>query len=119
MQMPCQHRQGSMAGGPEARSLPAGRIFPDPPERLRLATRRPHMLACRSVAGRHAVARFRRRPRYARIRESAPTLHKWSDARASDGRDRSEEDTSELQSLKSITYAVFCLKKTMINIVCD
>src|SRR3546814_3500457 len=31
-----------------------------------------------------------------------------------DGRDRSEEHTSELQSLMRISYAVFCLKKTII-----
>src|SRR3546814_7407787 len=32
-------------------------------------------------------------------------------ARLSDGRTRSEEHTSELQSLMRISYAVFCLKK--------
>src|SRR3546814_6092861 len=31
---------------------------------------------------------------------------------ADDGPDRSEEHTSELQSLMRISYAVFCLKKT-------
>src|SRR3546814_6142728 len=30
-----------------------------------------------------------------------------------DGADRSEEHTSELQSLMRISYAVFCLKKTI------
>src|SRR3546814_3640600 len=37
----------------------------------------------------------------------------WRDARtsASDRRRRSEEHTSELQSLMRISYAVFCLKK--------
>src|SRR3546814_8078576 len=33
------------------------------------------------------------------------------DHRAIDGADRSEEHTSELQSLMRISYAVFCLKK--------
>src|SRR3546814_8440461 len=32
-------------------------------------------------------------------------------ARAGPGRERSEEHTSELQSLMRISYAVFCLKK--------
>src|SRR3546814_10654826 len=32
---------------------------------------------------------------------------------------RSEEHTSELQSLMRISYAVFCLKKTNINIKCS
>src|SRR3546814_10211862 len=33
------------------------------------------------------------------------------------GRDRSEEHTSELQSLMRISYAVFCLKKKKINTI--
>src|SRR3546814_6540137 len=36
---------------------------------------------------------------------------------ASGGETRSEEHTSELQSLMRISYAVFCLKKTTINIL--
>src|SRR3546814_4949633 len=35
-------------------------------------------------------------------------------ARSGDGRARSEEHTSELQSLMRISYAVFCLKKKKI-----
>src|SRR3546814_6198445 len=31
---------------------------------------------------------------------------------------RSEEHTSELQSLMRISYAVFCLKNTTLNIIC-
>src|SRR3546814_7023812 len=37
----------------------------------------------------------------------APTAAQWSGA----GDNRSEEHTSELQSLMRISYAVFCLKK--------
>src|SRR3546814_9502590 len=36
---------------------------------------------------------------------------RWRDASASIGPARSEEHTSELQSLMRISYAVFCLKK--------
>src|SRR3546814_3434039 len=36
-------------------------------------------------------------------------------ARAVQGADRSEEHTSELQSLMRISYAVFCLKKKQIH----
>src|SRR3546814_7172369 len=43
------------------------------------------------------------RSRYAR----RPTLH----SRPRDAKSRSEEHTSELQSLMRISYAVFCLKK--------
>src|SRR3546814_3872800 len=38
-------------------------------------------------------------------------LHKKRGARSNRLRDRSEEHTSELQSLMRISYAVFCLKK--------
>src|SRR3546814_4107833 len=57
--------------------------------------RRPRPLRC---AGREAAA-----PRKARRRRPAP----FADGRVS----RSEEHTSELQSLMRISYAVFCLKK--------
>src|SRR3546814_3905729 len=47
---------------------------------------------------------------YAALRDQ-----KWMDAKAMigalDAQDRSEEHTSELQSLMRISYAVFCLKK--------
>src|SRR3546814_3089164 len=39
----------------------------------------------------------------------------YSDAEVKDASDRSEEHTSELQSLMRISYAVFCLKKTTNN----
>src|SRR3546814_3844597 len=35
----------------------------------------------------------------------------WQDSYAETGKGRSEEHTSELQSLMRISYAVFCLKK--------
>src|SRR3546814_3326494 len=38
-------------------------------------------------------------------------LHRHGTGTARLGRDRSEEHTSELQSLMRISYAVFCLKK--------
>src|SRR3546814_6289573 len=38
-------------------------------------------------------------------------LRRWRQARRTDDRRRSEEHTSELQSLMRISYAVFCLKK--------
>src|SRR3546814_5876462 len=41
-----------------------------------------------------------------RLREA-----EWTDGRDVTGQDRSEEHTSELQSLMRISYAVFCLKK--------
>src|SRR3546814_2342070 len=53
-----------------------------------------------------AIAARRRRAR------QAGDLHRHADA------DRSEEHTSELQSLMRISYAVFCLKKkNQINII--
>src|SRR3546814_1496260 len=46
-------------------------------------------------------------------RRPSPQGHRHRAARATeaDRRDRSEEHTSELQSLMRISYAVFCLKK--------
>src|SRR3546814_8780203 len=46
-------------------------------------------------------------------RFKAPALpqEKWSDSWGAIASDRSEEHTSELQSLMRISYAVFCLKK--------
>src|SRR3546814_6859730 len=41
-------------------------------------------------------------------REFMPSAARWTMA-------RSEEQTSELQSLMRISYAVFCLKKTICN----
>src|SRR3546814_1998126 len=43
--------------------------------------------------------------------DSVASARYWAMARA----DRSEEHTSELQSLMRISYAVFCLKKTQIT----
>src|SRR3546814_2491874 len=40
-----------------------------------------------------------------------PTASSWRRPRPHSGRSRSEEHTSELQSLMRISYAVFCLKK--------
>src|SRR3546814_4671894 len=48
------------------------------------------------------------------IRELGMTMHKMADVislHESELRKRSEEHTSELQSLMRISYAVFCLKK--------
>src|SRR3546814_4535204 len=56
----------------------------------------------RSVAGRTARRRRSRHPRG----HSAP-----ADAQRTTVKERSEEHTSELQSLMRISYAVFCLKK--------
>src|SRR3546814_4291653 len=49
----------------------------------------------------------RRRPRESRAR-MPPVADRWAARRS-----RSEEHTSELQSLMRISYAVFCLKKQM------
>src|SRR3546814_3103938 len=53
-------------------------------------------------------ARQDRRPRSARVAISAKVVANMLQVA---GVDRSEEHTSELQSLMRISYAVFCLKK--------
>src|SRR3546814_3747687 len=55
-------------------------------------------------------------PRYSRLhrRRNRPDISLWRPLAArepANGRRRSEEHTSELQSLMRISYAVFCLKK--------
>src|SRR3546814_5653907 len=69
-------------------------------------------------AGRGRLRRLQqRRPRRARAgprRYKAPqggSAHRLAGPTAAGGRRRSEEPTSELQSLMRISYAVFCLKK--------
>src|SRR3546814_5613269 len=54
------------------------------------------------------VAPQRRLPSFARQTFTARHRHRKS---GNEGRPRSEEHTSELQSLMRISYAVFCLKK--------
>src|SRR3546814_6700599 len=63
--------------------------------------------ALRSLADRHPACRqcSHRAPQLA-VGEEA-----WRAVPAADRRHRSEEHTSELQSLMRISYAVFCLKK--------
>src|SRR3546814_3418944 len=81
------------------------------------------------MAGRRSTTRRRRRPsthpgpmgrpvaaaftgnRRASARNPIIGLGKVATAAASRSRARSEEHTSELQSLMRISYAVFCLKK--------
>src|SRR3546814_8625822 len=75
--------QGQQAGG-------AGRRIADGDPELRVTT-----------ADRHRSPRTRTRPR------AAGTTRRTSTGPAA----RSEEHTSELQSLMRISYAVFCLKK--------
>src|SRR3546814_8207905 len=43
------------------------------------------------------------------------TLYRWVQCYAPEMEKRSEEHTSELQSIMSISYAVFCLKKKKNN----
>src|SRR3546814_4754196 len=45
------------------------------------------------------------------LKPSRPLFYRASGRRASLSQSRSEEHTSELQSLMRISYAVFCLKK--------
>src|SRR3546814_4198085 len=59
-----------------------------------------------SVPVRRGRTQYRLRPRAAPRPESALTTFRWPR-----GQPRSEEHTSELQSLMRISYAVFCLKK--------
>src|SRR3546814_1068573 len=84
------------------------------PRRRDLAARKP----CR-IGNMHENPDFRvfRHPHRlmprSRCRTSSRSWSNWPTARAIRG--RSEEHTSELQSLMRISYAVFCLKKKKLN----
>src|SRR3546814_8162032 len=85
-----------------------------PPRSTRTDTLFPYTTLCRSRA---AGRSWRRRP--ARLRRSSgparsahvPVARAGSHPRRSQSSRRSEEHTSELQSLMRISYAVFCLQK--------
>src|SRR3546814_5561032 len=87
-------------------------------------TRPPHLFTRQFVADRE-IARLHRGPglseaifraccRAGKEREKAYKLC-WQDDPSGCRRARSEEHTSELQSLMRISYAVFCLKKKKNN----
>src|SRR3546814_7182161 len=85
-----------------------------PPRSTRTATRFPYTTLSRSRLARLARAVGARRQQPGRgpamVRPRSGALR--GPARGGGGRpDRSEEHTSELQSLMRISYAVFCLKK--------
>src|SRR3546814_5166882 len=91
------HRRGHDAVGADRDALRAGR---DLDTRLQ-----------RITAGRDDLAlAVRLESTVARVRERA-VRHLHLEEAATVDRDRSEEHTSELQSLMRISYAVFCLKK--------
>src|SRR3546814_1818121 len=76
-----------------------------PPRSTRTDTLFPYTTLFRSTCRRPQVHSCHSRPR---PRPPRQVLHRWS---ACSQAGRSEEHTSELQSLMRISYAVFCLKK--------
>src|SRR3546814_10422395 len=96
-----------------------------PPRSTRTDTRFPYTTLFRSLLHRRqglsdeGVASARRCPAGARAADGEPAsagrrgddLHRAAASRGRGGVERSEEHTSELQSLMRISYAVFCLKK--------
>src|SRR3546814_1437934 len=95
-----------------------------PPRSTRTDTLFPYTTLFRSrrpgrpVRGRARRRAHARRPRdpYGRlVRHHLDTLPRRRPARDPAERPRSEEHTSELQSLMRISYAVFCLKKKNIR----
>src|SRR3546814_4259151 len=78
-----------------------------PPRSTRTDTLFPYTTLFRSHHSSHQVATYTYRP-------ATSIFHHASHSRAV-RRSRSEEHTSELQSLMRISYAVFCLKKKNIT----
>src|SRR3546814_3250251 len=77
-----------------------------PPRSTRTDTLFPYTTLFRSRARPDRGDRWRRVPHHSRSRRQSP------ESRSVQRTDRSEEHTSELQSLMRNSYAVFCLKKT-------
>src|SRR3546814_6280730 len=78
-----------------------------PPRSTRTDTLFPYTTLFRSPGARDRCARRRDGPRHRCGRHPVP--------HAQQVEGRSEEHTSELQSLMRISYAVFCLKKKKVN----
>src|SRR3546814_6780545 len=92
--------------------------YPDPRDANVRMPRRDHFVEHRgrerSRVGRHARCRHESRQRNFRhfpLLSFEPALHPASWPANTHNMLRSEEHTSELQSLMRISYAVFCLKK--------
>src|SRR3546814_20240082 len=81
-----------------------------PPRSTRTDTLFPYTTLFRSLA-RSIPARLGRSDRMSPQVPSASARPESSFAQGPSSHDRSEEHTSELQSLMRISYAVFCLKK--------
>src|SRR3546814_1457695 len=83
-----------------------------PPRSTRTDTLFPYTTLFRSRAGGTAPAQAARRDVGRRSQRLSEQLDAWFDVGRQARRGvRSEEHTSELQSLMRISYAVFCLKK--------
>src|SRR3546814_5712617 len=93
-----------------------------PPRSTRTDTLFPYTTLFRSVAlfaAKHAIGKVPRPPYWSGFRLTPRLIEFWQDGafRLHDrlvytcAAERSEEHTSELQSLMRISYAVFCLKK--------
>src|SRR3546814_13595615 len=83
-----------------------------PPRSTRTDTLFPYTTLFRSL---HQTRHRRRRPRLRPLARPARPAHLRRDFQARMAAMRSEEHTSELQSLMRISYAVFCLKKKTKN----
>src|SRR3546814_3685298 len=84
-----------------------------------IAPTHPNSISCRCQASGSKAVRNSATPAKARSQRSSaitaqevpPTKKRRNSPRSNAGAARSEEHTSELQSLMRISYAVFCLKK--------
>src|SRR3546814_7912325 len=83
-----------------------------PPRSTRTDTLLPDTTLFRSLAipARFELGRLRK-SRGSGVARSDPRFSQWRGRWGADPHSRSEEHTSELQSLMRISYAVFCLKK--------
>src|SRR3546814_4136193 len=98
-----------------------------PPRSTRTDTLFPYTTLFRSDRGRRSTATFASLESSdppslsVRLRSASPPVRTWRASQPYGKRWRSEEHTSELQSLMRISYAVFCLKKktTQTHMIAD
>src|SRR3546814_7897307 len=86
-----------------------------PPRSTRTDTLFPYTTRFRSGQAAPCLSDTRHYPFRPACRGADATGHDGDAGRKSAGKRRSEEHTSELQSLMRISYAVFCLKKKKIS----
>src|SRR3546814_9894146 len=111
-----RHTRCAIVTGVQTFALPISLCFPDrvmpPVLAIKLSGSEPD---CKAGTGREHTWKFRK---LRIMKGEKPAFPQNGERRSGIAGSRSEEHTSELQSLMRISYAVFCLKKKKKNTHC-